>query len=272
MKKFDDFIEYIGKITTNKITFDQLYDMYDIYTAVSKEDGRNRFEDESLIGAILNDTVTGFSKDEVYANVALNRHLDYFDNFMGEGTKKKVLKALVDYKLPSDILRGLKPEVDHKGEPIRLDDGRIVTVTQKVERPSNGSPEIVFFEIRVRRNEADDEGIAVFTFSKDTGSEELEKEELSKFYESLDKLLKDIESEKKSKRSLGYIDEIEVIGGDYNKVRYYTDKNGNIRIAGFNEDSTLPRFFKRGSENYNYFISIFKDRMGEEYDDDEYEY
>ena len=44
MKKFDDFIEYIGKITTNKITFDQLYDMYDIYTAVSKEDGRNRFE------------------------------------------------------------------------------------------------------------------------------------------------------------------------------------------------------------------------------------
>lgn len=93
----------------------QIADTIDIYNSVMTEKvNATKTKDEQV--SLIHDILIGFSynetKDRLLRAHSDVKFLSFFDNFLDEGESEKVYNAIKSLGLPTEILRGIKPNVD----------------------------------------------------------------------------------------------------------------------------------------------------------------
>lgn len=128
----------------------------DLYTALMNENrnkGKSQDDQIRFIGTIIENveqykTSNKFTRqqsyDRIFGAYGDNSHLNYFDVFLNEGETNKVLKALVDNKLSSEILRGIKKGQKFDNEANGIDKPRVI---QEVSTIGDDSPYVSYFAI-----------------------------------------------------------------------------------------------------------------------------
>ena len=103
-----------------ELTENQIQTTVDLFNRLMNEKvnkNKNLWEQEALVTDIaigLTLKPKGETPDFIFRQHSDNKHLDFFDTFLAYGETKKIEEMLKEYNLPSDILKGLKPnqEID----------------------------------------------------------------------------------------------------------------------------------------------------------------
>lgn len=127
------------ELTENQIEDTQI--LYDRLMNEKVNQTKNAWEQESLITDIATGLAMGETPELIFREHADNKHLSYFDNFLGEGESEKILQIFNDNEISTDILKGLKKNVPDN----YTIDG--VHVIQVISDDPNESPHIIDFEI-----------------------------------------------------------------------------------------------------------------------------
>lgn len=117
----------------------QIADTIDIYNYVMTEKvNANKTREEQI--SLIHDVLTGFSynetKDRLLRAHSDVKFLNFFDNFLDEGESEKVYNAIKSRGLSTEILRGIKPNVDID---IKVNSGRdIVEISGRINPSPDG--------------------------------------------------------------------------------------------------------------------------------------
>ena len=139
--------EFVENNPDRELTENQIQTIIDLFNRLMNENinkNKNLAEQESLITDIaigLTIKPEGETPEFIFRQHSDNKHLNYFDMFLANGETDKILKALAEHNIPTDVLRGLKRNQDF--------DAKIgnVRIFQKVAYDENGSISIEKFEI-----------------------------------------------------------------------------------------------------------------------------
>ena len=127
-----------------ELTENQISDTQTLYDRLMNEkvnQTKNAWEQESLITDIATGLAIGESPELIFREHADNKHLNYFDVFLGKGESEKILQIFDEYGISTDILKGIKKNVPDN----YTIDG--VHVVQEISDDPNVSPHIINFEI-----------------------------------------------------------------------------------------------------------------------------
>lgn len=129
-----------------ELTSKQINTTIDIFNRSMKENrnkNKTRSEQLSLVGDIAIGLSYNETPEQLFRAHSDNRHMAYFDNFLGEGEADAIIDALHKHGISTEIFRGLKKGIEDIYEVGN------VKVSQYVESIDGGSPEIVEFIIEV---------------------------------------------------------------------------------------------------------------------------
>lgn len=127
-----------------ELTESQIQDTVDLFDKLMNEkvnQSKNLWEQEALVTDIAIGYSIGEPTDLIFRQHADNKHLNYFDVFLEQGEADKIQKALLKHNIPTDVLKGIKKNVDF--------DTTIgnVRVVQTMSDGEDTSPTIESFEI-----------------------------------------------------------------------------------------------------------------------------
>lgn len=132
----------------------QIADTIDVYNSVMTEKvNATKTKDEQI--SLIHDILTGFSynetKDRLLRAHSDVKFLNFFDNFLDEGESEKVYNAIKSRGLSTEILRGIKPNVDIN---IKMNSGKdVVEISGKINpSPDGDNDQDDFMEIKVNGN------------------------------------------------------------------------------------------------------------------------
>lgn len=94
---------------------DKVKDTKDLFDRLMNERSnitKNEWEQEALITDIATGFAYGESADSIFREHSDNKHMSFFDNFLEKGEADKISKILSEYGLPTEVLRGVKPNID----------------------------------------------------------------------------------------------------------------------------------------------------------------
>lgn len=123
-------------------------DVISVYEQLQNETNVQKYN-KSQLGSLLDDIYYGLgigeTKQELFIHHGSSKHLNFYDNFLGKGETDKVLQALNDNGLSSDLLKGIKPYKDQDFKsPI---DNNFRVFSKWATNPITGSFEPEIFEI-----------------------------------------------------------------------------------------------------------------------------
>lgn len=107
--------KFIDENPQFSLNSDKIKDIKDLFDRLMNETSnitKNEWEQEAL----LTDIAIGFayneSADSIFREHSDNKHMSFFDIFLDKGEADKISKILSEYGLPTEILRGVKPNID----------------------------------------------------------------------------------------------------------------------------------------------------------------
>lgn len=136
--------EFAENNPDKELTENQIQTTIDLFNRLMNENvnkNKNLAEQESFVTDIAIGLTIGETPEFIFRQHSDNKHLNYFDIFLAEGETDKILKALEENSIPTDVLRGLK-----RNEDFDVTIGN-VRIFQKVAYDENGSISIEKFEI-----------------------------------------------------------------------------------------------------------------------------
>lgn len=138
--------EHIAKMsmTDYPLTLQQEIEVENLYFELMKEHKNiNKDKDTqiSLIDEIMHKMYNKETPESIFRQHGDNSHMSYYDVFLEAGESDKILEALHNNDIPTDVLRGVKKNIPFDST---IGDVRIV---QEVERTDDSSPIISAFEI-----------------------------------------------------------------------------------------------------------------------------
>lgn len=112
-KIVNDFIDSNSDILEiNKWQIEETKKMYNSLMNEEVNISKTLKEQESLITDILIGFAKGEDRNYLFRSHSDNKHLNFFDTFLGEGETGKILETLEKAKLPTSILRGVRAKQD----------------------------------------------------------------------------------------------------------------------------------------------------------------
>lgn len=155
-EKYNDYINSETFKTNNRV----------FYKAM-KENRTQQFnldEQLSLYTRIMWDLSTGLSEEQVFRQLSDNSHLNYFDFFLKQGESEKIVKALHENGLTTEVLKGIKKGISIVSEV----DG--VRIAQRYEKPDpDSTPVMVEFSIYK-------DGELIYSFGENNEKQEITKQ------------------------------------------------------------------------------------------------
>lgn len=136
--------QFVNENPQIKLTESKIQDTVDLFDKLMNEkvnQSKNLWEQEALVTDIAIGYSFGEQTDFIFRQHADNKHLNYFDVFLEQGEAEKIQKALLKYNISTDVLKGIKKNIDFD---IVIDKIRIV---QTMSDGENTSPTIESFEI-----------------------------------------------------------------------------------------------------------------------------
>lgn len=127
-----------------ELTESQIQDTVDLFDILMNEkvnQSKNLWEQEALVTDIAIGYSIGEPTDLIFRQHADNKHLNYFDVFLEQGEADKIQKALLKHNISTDVLKGIKKNVDFD---VTVGNVRIV---QTMSDGEDTSPTIESFEI-----------------------------------------------------------------------------------------------------------------------------
>lgn len=127
-----------------ELTESQIADTKILYDRLMNEkinQTKNEWEQEALITDIAIGLAMGESPDFIFRQHSDSKHLNYFDVFLEDGETDRVLRALEKHGISTDVLKGIKKNVDFD-----VTTGN-VRVVQTMSDEEDTSPTIDSFEI-----------------------------------------------------------------------------------------------------------------------------
>lgn len=113
--------------------------------------------------SLIDDIIEGFAVKEterrIFTDNSDNKHMAYYDQWIGEGEADRILDLLAEYDLSSDVLRGIQLK-DHDPfiSPINPD----IEIRQTIRNDGDTSLEVEQFQIYYK-------GKLIYDFSQDDG-------------------------------------------------------------------------------------------------------
>lgn len=164
-KIIDNFVE--NNKESIAVTEQERIDGYRVYKRLMNETSN---KDKSYIQQVamvedmyvaLNSDVRGYRKEtweHIFNDYSDNKHLNYFDTFLDNGERDKIIRALEKHKLPTAILKGIR-----KNQPFEnTTDG--VTVEQIMGTTDTGTPQVDGFLISIREK---GEKVVIYEFKRE---------------------------------------------------------------------------------------------------------
>lgn len=165
------------------------------------------------------------SWERIFNDHSDNKHMNYFDNILGDGETDKISKALSRINKGTSVLLGIR-----KNQPYNeIVDG--VEIIQEISENENGSPTVSKFELIY-------EGKVIYSFKR--GIKEVNEENIEEEIEKLKRLSENIGNQDTNFRKKTNFPDNTIIE-DYfvtkkgnvaqRTMGYYTDKNGKKRYG-----------------------------------------
>lgn len=127
-----------------ELTESQIADTQILYDRLMNEkvnQTKNAWEQEALVTDIAIGLTMGESTDLIFRQHADNKHLNYFDVFLGAGETDNIQQAFQEHGISTDVLKGIKKNVDFD---VTIGNVRVV---QTMSDGEDTSPTIESFEI-----------------------------------------------------------------------------------------------------------------------------
>ena len=127
-----------------ELTESQIQDTIDLFDRLMNEkvnQSKNLWEQEALVTYIAIGYSIGEQTDFIFRQLADNKHLNYFDVFLEQGEAERIQKALLKHNVPTDVLKGIKKNIDFD---VTIGNVRVVQIMSDGE---DTSPTIESFEI-----------------------------------------------------------------------------------------------------------------------------
>lgn len=106
------FIDENPQFSLNSDKIKGMKELFDKLMNEKSNKTKNKWEQEALI----TDIAIGFAYNEpvdlIFREHSDNKHMSFFDNFLDNGESDKISKILSEYGLPTEVLRGVKPNID----------------------------------------------------------------------------------------------------------------------------------------------------------------
>lgn len=134
-------------ISLNDKQIQKIKDIYYSLTGEKSTQKKTKQDQLDMISAITIEVNAHQRDDVIYNRFADNRHMNYFDEFLGDGERAKIQKALQEYQLPTELLRPIRKNVDY--DNTTMYNGKKVTVHQKTDIDDDGYRYVSEFEIYV---------------------------------------------------------------------------------------------------------------------------
>ena len=141
--------KFIDENPQFSLNSEKVKDIKDLFNKLMNEQSnitKNEWEQEALITDIATGCAYGESADLIFREHSDNKHMTFFDNFLEKGEADRISKILSEYGLPTEVLRGVKPNVDI--DITRDLGGDTIEIKGKINpSPDSESEQDDFFEI-----------------------------------------------------------------------------------------------------------------------------
>lgn len=227
-KIIDEFLERnSGKAD---LSLDKIEDVKDMFNSLMKDEAnknKNIFEQKSLIEDLAIGKSYGETTKRLIRSHSSNKHMDFFDTFLGQGEADKILNILSKYNLSPSVLRGVKAkqEINISTE---TEEG-LVEVKGKIEpSPDGTNSQDDYFEILLN-------GKAIYSWSPDYTLVDLPEyldyfDETEPQEENENKKIKIPNIEKSDgQKTVKKVTEVSS-NGDELSYNYYYTKKGNLAV------------------------------------------
>jgi hypothetical protein len=128
---------------------DKVKDIKDLFDKLMNESSnitKNEWEQEALITDIAIGCAYNEPADLIFREHSDNKHMSFFDNFLEKGEADRISRILSEYGLPTEVLRGVKPNIDINFE--RSFGNDTVEIKGRINpSPDSESEQDDFFEI-----------------------------------------------------------------------------------------------------------------------------
>lgn len=146
-KTIDEFMERnLGKAELSLNEVEEIKDMFNILMKDEMNINKSVFEQKSLIEDLAIGRSYGETVEKLIRSHSSNKHMDFFDTFLGEGEAGKIQEVLYKNGLSAGVLRGIKAKKEIS-ITTKTDNG-VVEVRGKIEpSPDGTNSQDDFFEI-----------------------------------------------------------------------------------------------------------------------------
>lgn len=146
-KTIDEFMERnIGKAELSLNEIEEIKDMFNILMKDENNANKNVFEQKSLIEDLAIGKSYGETTEKLIRSHSSNKHMDFFDTFLGEGEADKIQEVLYKNGLSASVLRGIKAKKEMY--ITTKTDAGLVEIKGKIEpSPDGTNSQDDFFEI-----------------------------------------------------------------------------------------------------------------------------
>ena len=145
----DEFIDRnLGKVELSLNDIEEIKDMFRVLMKDEQNVNKNKFEQKSLIEDIAVGMSYGEKTEKIVRSHSSNKHMDFFDTFLGEGEGVKIQEILFKNNLSTSVLKGVRAKKEIKISQ-QTDEG-LVEINGKIEPSPDGSnSQDDYFEIKL---------------------------------------------------------------------------------------------------------------------------
>lgn len=132
------------------LTNEQIKEIKEIYNRLSSERNiieKTKTDKLSVVSGITIAVNEHTSENAIWNRFADNKHLSYFDAFLGEGERGKIQKAFSQNNLPTELLKGIRKNTDYSNTTIV--NGQSVTIEQITDIDADGYRYVSEFNVYV---------------------------------------------------------------------------------------------------------------------------
>ena len=227
-RTIDEFMERnLGKVELSLDEIEEIKDMFNVLMKDETNSNKSVFEQKSLIEDLAIGKSYGEKTERLVRSHSSNKHMDFFDTFLGEGEADKIQEALYKNGLPTSVLRGIKAKKEIY-IPTKTDVG-LVEVRGKIEpSPDGTNSQDDFFEVLLN-------GKAIYSWTPDytlVDLPDLEEECFDEVepQESQNRKVKVPSVEKaEGQKTVKKVTE-NTSDGDTKSYQYYYTKKGNLAV------------------------------------------
>lgn len=227
-RTIDEFIERnLGKVELSLNEIEEIKDIFNVLMKDEMNSNKSVFEQKSLIEDLAIGKSYGETTERLVRSHSSNKHMDFFDTFLGEGEANKIQEVLYKNGLSTSVLRGVKAKKEIYIST-KTDVG-LVEVRGKIEpSPDGTNSQDDFFEVLLN-------GKAIYSWTPDYTLVDLPEFEEEHFdesepQESQNRKLKVPSVEKsEGQKTVKKVTEI-TSEGDTITYQYHYTKKGNLAV------------------------------------------